>query len=84
MGAGEFGADPAMPKAIDRFLVEAFGVVALAQQRARAGFDPERPSVPLASVISVIQAEASAAVSVIPLRAAASMSSAAAQFATPG
>ena len=43
VGARELGADARAAEPLDRLAVEALGVVAVAQQRARARLDPQRP-----------------------------------------
>ena len=43
VGAGDVDGDAAAPEALDRFLVELVGFRAVAEQRARSRFDPERP-----------------------------------------
>ena len=43
VGPGELHAHAGAPQPLDRLLVEALGGVAVAEQRARAGLDPERP-----------------------------------------
>ena len=43
MGAGERHTDAGAAEPLDRLAVEAFGRLALAQQRSRARLDPQRP-----------------------------------------
>ncbi len=43
MGASELGADPRAGEPLDRLAVEALGGLAVAEQRPRAGLDPQRP-----------------------------------------
>ena len=43
VGAGELGAQPRAAQALDRLAIQALGGLAFAQQRARAGRDPQRP-----------------------------------------
>src|SRR5207237_7208387 len=43
MGTGELDADAGAAEPVDRLPIEALGGLAVAQQRSRAGLDPQRP-----------------------------------------